>query len=141
MDPFHFACPHCSSRLRVREKLYVGRQVDCPECGQLLLIVDEKGELAARPVERKNSPPPSAAHEKLVGKVPENASQNTPKKASGKHQSTGQPTTSGGVAVPQAKSLSPISEAATASATAKPLSGSSRRKTSIVVAGVLVLAF
>ena len=46
MDPFHFACPHCSSRLRVREKLYVGRHVDCPECGDALLIVDEDKKIA-----------------------------------------------------------------------------------------------
>ena len=56
MDAFHFACPHCSSRLRVREKLYVGRQVDCPECGQTLLIVEQSGELGVRPIERKTRP-------------------------------------------------------------------------------------
>jgi hypothetical protein len=53
MDPFHFSCPHCSSRLRVREKLYVGRQVDCPECGDTLLIVDVAGELGVERVARK----------------------------------------------------------------------------------------
>src|SRR5262245_31532862 len=53
MDPFHFSCPHCSSRLRVREKLYVGRQVDCPECGDTLLIVDLAGELGVERVARK----------------------------------------------------------------------------------------
>jgi hypothetical protein len=53
MDPFHFSCPHCSSRLRVREKLYVGRQVDCPECGDTLLIVDRAGDLGVERVERK----------------------------------------------------------------------------------------
>jgi hypothetical protein len=53
MDPFHFSCPHCSSRLRVREKLYVGRQVDCPECGDTLLIVDRAGELGVECVDRQ----------------------------------------------------------------------------------------
>jgi DNA-directed RNA polymerase subunit RPC12/RpoP len=53
MDPFHFSCPHCSSRLRVREKLYVGRQVDCPECGDKLLIVDREGDLGVERVERR----------------------------------------------------------------------------------------
>jgi hypothetical protein len=53
MDPFHFSCPHCSSRLRVREKLYVGRQVDCPECGDSLRIVDRAGDLGVERVERK----------------------------------------------------------------------------------------
>jgi hypothetical protein len=57
MDPFHFACPHCSSRLRVREKLLVGRHVECPECGDTLLIVDRAGELGVERVERKPAPP------------------------------------------------------------------------------------
>jgi DNA-directed RNA polymerase subunit RPC12/RpoP len=59
MDPFHFACPHCSSRLRVREKLFVGRHVDCPECGDTLLIVDRAGELGVERVERQAAPTPA----------------------------------------------------------------------------------
>jgi hypothetical protein len=57
MDPFHFACPHCSSRLRVREKLLVGRQIDCPECGDLLVIVERSDGLGVERIER----PPAAA--------------------------------------------------------------------------------
>jgi hypothetical protein len=53
MDPFHFACPHCSSPLRVREKLLVGRQVECPECGEPLVIVERAGQLAAEPAGKK----------------------------------------------------------------------------------------
>ncbi len=53
MDPFHFACPHCSSPLRVREKLLVGRQVECPECGEPLVIVERAGQLAAEPAARE----------------------------------------------------------------------------------------
>ena len=53
MDPFHFACPHCSSPLRVREKLLVGRQVECPECGEPLVIVERAGQLAAEPAAKK----------------------------------------------------------------------------------------
>jgi DNA-directed RNA polymerase subunit RPC12/RpoP len=52
MDPFHFACPHCSSRLRVREKLLVGRQIDCPECGDLLVIVERPDGLGVERIER-----------------------------------------------------------------------------------------
>lgn len=55
MDPFHFACPHCSAPLRVREKLYLGRHVDCPECGQALRIVETKEGMG---VERAPKPPP-----------------------------------------------------------------------------------
>jgi len=64
MDPFHFACPHCSSRLRVREKLFVGRHVDCPECGDLLLIVEGRDGLAVERVERQPATPLSAAPRK-----------------------------------------------------------------------------
>jgi DNA-directed RNA polymerase subunit RPC12/RpoP len=69
MDPFHFACPHCSSRLRIREKLLVGRQIDCPECSQTLLIVEQKGELDVRPVERKVARPANEILEKHAGKL------------------------------------------------------------------------
>src|SRR5258708_8519263 len=56
MDPFHFACPHCTSPLRVREKLLVGRQVECPECGQALVIVERAGKLLAEAAAQKISP-------------------------------------------------------------------------------------
>jgi hypothetical protein len=52
MDPFHFACPHCSAPLRVRDKLYVGRHVDCPECKQSLRIVETKEGLGIERLER-----------------------------------------------------------------------------------------
>jgi hypothetical protein len=75
MDPFHFACPHCSSRLRVREKLYVGRQVDCPECGDTLLIVDRAGELAVERVERRPQAAPADGKPLLTGE-PETVGKN-----------------------------------------------------------------
>src|SRR5579863_6020926 len=65
MDPFHFACPHCSSRLRVREKLFVGRQVDCPECGNHLLIVERPDGLGVECVARSFDASLSAAPRKL----------------------------------------------------------------------------
>lgn len=70
MDPFHFECPHCSSRLRVREKLYLGRQVDCPECGQALKIVEGKEGLAAQAIEREATARPAAAGRKRKGSQP-----------------------------------------------------------------------
>src|SRR5579863_1998355 len=70
MDPFHFVCPHCSSRLRVREKLYLGRQVDCPECGQALKIVEGKEGLEAQAVERQAASRPEAAGRKRKGGSP-----------------------------------------------------------------------
>src|SRR5262245_60646996 len=59
MDPFHFVCPHCSSRLRVREKLLVGRHIDCPECRRTMLIVNGQDGLGVEPVETKPAAPAS----------------------------------------------------------------------------------
>ena len=42
MDPLQFACPHCNARLRVRDKLYVGRTVACPECRERLVVVQDQ---------------------------------------------------------------------------------------------------
>lgn len=33
-------CPHCSTRLRVRDRIHVGRPLPCPECRQPLLVVE-----------------------------------------------------------------------------------------------------
>lgn len=67
MDPFHFECPHCSSRLRVREKLYLGRQIDCPECGQALKIVEGKEGLEAQAIEHQTAAKPAAPERKRKG--------------------------------------------------------------------------
>jgi hypothetical protein len=48
MDPFFFSCPKCSIRLRVRDALSVGRQIDCPECGQLLRLTEGPGGLTVQ---------------------------------------------------------------------------------------------
>ena len=40
METFNFICLHCSSPLRVRDRMFIGRQIGCPECGQLLQIVE-----------------------------------------------------------------------------------------------------
>jgi DNA-directed RNA polymerase subunit RPC12/RpoP len=146
MDPFHFACPHCSSRLRVREKLYVGRQVDCPECGQFLLIVEQSGELGVRAVERQPAPAATGA----------------PDKASGKHKPSGQlaqsdvpasagktfPATSdtAGTAVPSPAKLAPGTSTPGAGPLISPAAGgpqhpvSSRRRATILAGGALILA-
>ncbi len=53
MDPFHFVCPHCHARLKTRDQLSIGRQFDCPECTQPVVIVGQAGELVA---EKRNAP-------------------------------------------------------------------------------------
>src|SRR5688572_19689577 len=50
MDTFHFCCCHCAARLRIRDRLYVGRQIHCPECKRSLLLVEIDGELRVKPV-------------------------------------------------------------------------------------------
>lgn len=42
MDPIHFTCPCCTARLRVRDPLSIGRQVECPECRKPLLISERR---------------------------------------------------------------------------------------------------
>lgn len=42
MDAIHFTCPCCSARLRVRDPLSIGRQVECPECRKPLLISERR---------------------------------------------------------------------------------------------------
>jgi hypothetical protein len=56
MDPFHFTCCHCGVRLRMRDRLFVGRQVNCPECRRSLLVSESAGKLVVGPVARATPP-------------------------------------------------------------------------------------
>lgn len=49
MDALHFACCHCSARLRIRDRLYLGRQIPCPECRRPLMLTEVNGELRVTP--------------------------------------------------------------------------------------------
>jgi hypothetical protein len=57
MDPFHFTCPHCGAHLKTRDRLSVGRKVNCPECHRPFGIVQTPGGLATE----KHEPPAPAA--------------------------------------------------------------------------------
>ncbi|MBI5758262.1 MAG: hypothetical protein HZA46_07080 [Planctomycetales bacterium] len=46
-------CPYCSTRLRVRERIHVGRPVNCPECRQTLVFVETAGELSVTKMDRE----------------------------------------------------------------------------------------
>lgn len=50
MEPFRFTCPHCNSLLRLREKMFVGRQVHCPECANALVIIQGSHGLAVEKI-------------------------------------------------------------------------------------------
>jgi hypothetical protein len=85
MDPFHFACPHCSAPLRVREKLYVGRHVDCPECSQSLKIVESRDGMGVERLERRIvGGPPAGAQPNPA--APAAAGTDEPIRQSGKQQ-------------------------------------------------------
>jgi hypothetical protein len=155
MDPFHFACPHCSSRLRVREKLYVGRQVDCPECGQFLLIVEQSGELGVRAIERKAEPASTSASEKAPGKqtgkhrpaeLPAPAGSglgstaNAPTAASAAGKGTSTPAKSAPGTLNSCPSTSGAAAIASPVASGAQRPASSRRRTSILTAAALVAA-
>lgn len=58
MDPFHFTCPHCGAHLKTRDRLSVGRQVNCPECHRPFGIVQTPGGLST---EKHEPPAPAAA--------------------------------------------------------------------------------
>ena len=52
MHPTEFECPHCSALLRVRDRQFVGRTVDCPDCGEpVQLLPDGVRGIAVLPAE------------------------------------------------------------------------------------------
>src|SRR5262245_42524901 len=67
MDPFHFSCPHCKARLRVRDALSVGRPARCPDCAKWFVLVEEKAELFVRPCP---APAPTPAPEPVAASAP-----------------------------------------------------------------------
>lgn len=69
MSPGHCSCPECGTTLRIRDRSFVGRQVDCPECQAKLVISQdaERNLIAERPREPEVKKP--AAPKKLVAPV------------------------------------------------------------------------
>lgn len=43
-EAFHFHCPTCSTPLRVKDPLSLGRQARCPECHHSLVVSESNGE-------------------------------------------------------------------------------------------------
>jgi hypothetical protein len=57
VQPVVFSCPHCQSRLRVRDRFQIGRTIDCPECAApVQLTMDAAGRLEAIPVQPASQP-------------------------------------------------------------------------------------
>lgn len=62
MEPFLFHCPHCQSKLRVKDPLSLRRQTRCPECRLAIVIVEKGGSFHAQaPIETPEKQAESAA--------------------------------------------------------------------------------
>lgn len=62
MSPGQCSCPHCGTPLRIRDRSFVGRQVECPECQvKLVILLDAERKLVAEtskeaPVRKSTAP-------------------------------------------------------------------------------------
>lgn len=72
MHPTRFSCPHCSAPLRVRDRMFVGKRVGCPDCGgPILIAADGPKGFAAEKAEPAAHESPPLAKERMGGdKVP-----------------------------------------------------------------------
>ena len=70
MQEYQFPCPYCSANLRLRDRHYLGQQIECPDCGQQIVIIqDMTGLLAAvKPEETSASVVKSSATSKSAPK-------------------------------------------------------------------------
>lgn len=60
MSPGHCSCPECNTVLRIRDKSFVGREIDCPDCKTRLVIQqDQDRKLFAERAKAKPAPEPS----------------------------------------------------------------------------------
>lgn len=69
MSPGHCSCPECGTTLRVRDRSFIGRQIECPECHAKLQIgQDQDRKLVAQQVkvEPVRKPVASLASSKAI---------------------------------------------------------------------------
>jgi hypothetical protein len=59
MQSNRLQCPHCLVALRIRDRKHVGQQVDCPDCGQQILVLAD-GPRELQFVKADAAPPDSA---------------------------------------------------------------------------------
>eukprot|EP00913_Durusdinium_trenchii_P013428 g12609.t1 len=52
-----FPCPHCAAILRIRDRMFVGQIVGCPDCGEQLFIVAD----GSKGFRAEKAPPPEPA--------------------------------------------------------------------------------
>ena len=41
MQAVNFSCPHCSVVLRLQDRMFLGKRIDCPDCGEPIEIVSD----------------------------------------------------------------------------------------------------
>ncbi len=61
-----FSCPHCSSPLRIRDRAFVEREVDCPDCGARIEVTLDRDK---EPVAQKVETPPTEIPRKKPPRV------------------------------------------------------------------------
>ena len=55
MHIYEFRCPQCAARLRCRDRSWVGRRIQCPDCGGTVLVASgNDGNLYASTVEKQS---------------------------------------------------------------------------------------
>ncbi len=65
-----FPCPHCATPLRVRDREFINRVVNCPECGAGVHIIREgAGELRGEPVDEQRQRSPAESESRRRTRV------------------------------------------------------------------------
>ncbi len=72
MPVFSFACPHCAAPLRLKDRHWIGRTIDCPDCGQPVAIREDSvsgvvGRRAARSASTHDAKERRTAHDENAG--------------------------------------------------------------------------
>ncbi len=72
MPVFSFACPHCAAPLRLKDRHWIGRTIDCPDCGQPVAIREDSdsgvtGQCAMRPDPMPDATNRRPAHDNDAG--------------------------------------------------------------------------
>ena len=72
MQVVELRCPHCSTKLRLRDQSFVGRTIHCPDCAQAVTIIrNDAGQIEGRP---RESAPPTPTGRRAGGSTPSDSS-------------------------------------------------------------------